>query len=141
MALQPKSKTQSKSGSSSDLTAKQLFTAAMNYCNDDVVRKDWRRAFSLCQQSADRGNLDAMDALGSFYTYSIGVRRNFRLAASWYRKAAKQGNLNAQFNLALCYADGHGVPTNYPQAITWLQRPVRKRMPEAVYMLGRFYRF
>jgi hypothetical protein len=78
MALQPKSKAQSKSGSGSDLTAKQLFTAAMNYCSGYGVRKDWRRAFSLCQQSADRGNLDAMDALGSFYTYSIGVRRNFR---------------------------------------------------------------
>jgi TPR repeat protein len=74
-------------------------------------------------------------------TRGIGVRHNFRLAASCYRKAAKQGNFNAQFNLALCYADGHGVPTNYPQAIRWLQKPIRKGMPEAVYMLGRFYRF
>jgi TPR repeat protein len=64
MALQTKSKTQSKSGSNSDLTAKQSFTAAMKYCNGEGVRKDWRRAFSLCQQSAGRGNLDAMDALG-----------------------------------------------------------------------------
>jgi uncharacterized protein len=127
MTFQPKSKTQSKSGSSSDFTAKQLFTAAMKYCNGDGARKDWRRAFSLCKQSAERGSLDAMDALGSFYTYGIGVRRNFRLAASWYAKAAKRGNLNAQFNLALCYADGHGVPTNYPQAIRWFQKPIRKR--------------
>jgi TPR repeat protein len=67
MALQTKSKTQSKSGSNSDLTAKQSSTAAMKYCNGEGVRKDWRRAFSLCQQSAGRGNLDAMDALGSFY--------------------------------------------------------------------------
>jgi hypothetical protein len=36
MALQTKSKTQSKSGSNSDLTAKQSFTAAMKYCNGEV---------------------------------------------------------------------------------------------------------
>jgi len=42
VALQTKSKTQSKSGSNSDLTAKHSFTAAMKYCNGEGVLKDWR---------------------------------------------------------------------------------------------------
>ena len=85
-----------------------------------VQRKDYAAAMSTYRTLAEKGNVDAMLALGSMYDNGPGVPRNTVEAAKWYRMGAQKGHLLMQRALALKYAIGEGVPVDNARAYTWI---------------------
>jgi hypothetical protein len=93
------------------------------------IRKNEREAERLyaavvegLKSLADKGDLDAMTALGEMYENGDGVAKNRTLAAEWYTKAAEKGHAYAMYCLADCYKDGDGVIRSIQQARIWYQK-------------------
>ncbi|MCR5456089.1 MAG: hypothetical protein K6F33_13990 [Bacteroidales bacterium] len=68
-------------------------------------------------KAAERGNSEAMVAVGNHYLLGHGVEKDYNQPVEWYSKAAEQGNADAQNNLGVCYENGLGVNINYAKAI------------------------
>jgi beta-lactamase regulating signal transducer with metallopeptidase domain len=64
-------------------------------------KKDFNKAARIYQVLADKGSVEAQQALGEMYWYGNGVTSNPQLAAEWFKKAASNGSLNAEKYLAL----------------------------------------
>lgn len=64
-------------------------------------KKDFSKAAKIYQVLADKGSVEAQQALGEMYWYGNGVASNPRIAIEWFKKAASNGSLNAEKYLAL----------------------------------------
>jgi TPR repeat protein len=94
--------------------------------------KNLQRAEEWYRLSADKGYVEAQNALGEFYE-ACGKPAD---AAHWYRKAAESVSpsaahskansaaSNAMSHLGKLYATGEGVVQNYAEAAMWYQRSI-----------------
>jgi len=94
--------------------------------------KNLQRAEEWYRLSADKGYVEAQNALGEFYE-ACGKAAD---AVRWYRKAAEaaapsaahsnadSAASNAMSHLGKLYATGEGVVQNYAQAAMWYQRSI-----------------
>ena len=84
------------------------------------VRGDYKTAFSMFTNAANKGDAEAQNMLGLMYINGRGVPQDYNQAASWFRKAADQGDAKAQYNLGLMYYYGHAAPKDYVEALKWI---------------------
>ncbi len=80
---------------------------------------DFATAFLELRPSAEEGNVDAQNILGTMYAKGQGVPQDYAEALKWRRLAAAQQNANAQYNLGFMYDKGQGVAQNYGEALKW----------------------
>ncbi len=71
------------------------------------------------KKAAKKGNINAMNTLGTIYDEGRGVPESKVEAAKWYRRAAEKGSVNAQLNLGTYYSKGLGVPENHSLSYMW----------------------
>ena len=71
------------------------------------------------QQASDRGDLNALHALGMMYDAGRGVSQSYKKAASLYLAAAENGHIESQINLGVVFVKGVSVVQNYIQAHMW----------------------
>lgn len=86
---------------------------------DDMIHKDYDKAFSLFLKAADQDDGPGLCALGQCYEYGHGVKVNQEEAFRQYKRAAEQGNTKAMGHLGSCYRDGRGTPKNFAEAKKW----------------------
>ena len=72
--------------------------------------------------AADKGNIVAINTLGSLYENGNGVPQDYGEAMAWYRKAADQGSVTAMVGIGSLYANGRGVNKDDSQARLWYQK-------------------
>lgn len=89
--------------------------------------------------SAERGDSDAQNKLGSMYALGQSVARDDAQAVFWWRKAAEQGHADAQFNLAGMFLDGRGVAQDDVLAVQWVRRAAEQGHVYAENGLGTMY--
>lgn len=80
---------------------------------------DYRKAASLWQQLAEKGERDAQYNLGLMYRYADGVPQDLAAALRWYKLAANQGDIQAQYEVGLMYQEGVGVAADQGEAHRW----------------------
>ncbi len=73
----------------------------LNEANRLRIRKDFSRATSMYQMLAEKGSVEAQQALGEMYWFGSGVPSNPKLAEEWFKKASANGSLNADKFLAV----------------------------------------
>ncbi len=83
---------------------------------------NYKQAFRLFQQFADRGDAVAQNNLGMLYAEGLGVAQDYQQAKAWWQKAANQGHAGAQYNLGVMYYEGKGMEKNYQKAKVWWQK-------------------
>ena len=74
-----------------------------------IEKGDYKTAFTIFEDLAEKGDAVAQFALGFMYYDGLGVRQDYFKAKEWYEKAATQGDAQAQNNLGVMYDNGYGV--------------------------------
>lgn len=112
----------------------QTRAASAAYAASDFVK-----ALRLYRAAADSGNPIAMQWLGYFHLWGVGIPRDYRESARWYRAAAEKGRPVAQYELASAYHAGRGVRRSTSDAAEWYRRAADAGNAPAQYMLGTLY--
>ena len=82
-------------------------------------RGDYGTALSALRPLAEKGDAEALSALGTMYYAGKGVPKSNAIALKWYRLAAEQRNAAAENNLGVMYEKGEGVPADTAEAERW----------------------
>jgi len=96
-------------------------------------------AFRAFSESAEAGNLSAMNNLGALYAAGQGVVRDFKQARFWWDKSASSGDSHAMFNIGFSYERGLGVVKDYQQARKWYDKAADAGHAGAMNNLGLLY--
>ena len=95
--------------------------AAMLFLGDHLLATDPAAAAEWYRQAADKGQPEAMLALGDMYFRGTGVPLEPAQAARWYQLASDKGFPKAKVYLAECYEMGKaGLARNYDKAFQLL---------------------
>ena len=68
---------------------------------------------------AETGDASAMNNVGYFYEYGLGVTEDQVKATEWYKKGAEAGDAAAMSNLCIRYLCGRGVARDEDEALRW----------------------
>lgn len=119
---------------------------------DDSTPQDFKEAFHLFWQEAEKGNGFAMHDLGRMCTDGLGYEINSELSQEWYAKAlsafqaAEQSVQPKQrpylwYRIGKMYAAGLGTEQNCKTAAEWFSQAVAADHKYAQYSLaGLYYR-
>ena len=102
------------------------FIATYNTNDLEGAAVDWFR------EEGEKGNSDALVALGFCYSTGIGVVRDEQAAIDSYIKAAELNNARAQFLLSARYLYGLGVEKNEEKASLWFSKALDNKYPKAL---------
>ncbi len=101
---------------------------------------DYATAYRTWLEAAERGDSNAIEAIGMMYDTGHAVPQDFGTAFKWYLRAAKAGSIRAMFDVGVLYDNGRGVPRNRSIAINWYKLAAEKGYGRAAYDLGVIYR-
>jgi uncharacterized protein len=93
----------------------------IRYLQGKGVTQDLPEAAKWFRLAADKGNTEALSALGAiFHDGGKGVAQDYREAAKWYRLAAQKGDVDAEDTLGdIFYRGGAGVTQDFKEAAKW----------------------
>ena len=109
---------------------------------DDSVNSDiyYKKALDYFIKSADMGNVESMNWVGSFYQYGIGCDIDYEKAMDYYRKAADMNIPEAFCNIGYLYEYGRGnVKQDYDKAYEWFKKAADMNYAEAMRAIGDMY--
>ena len=78
-------------------------------------------SFKWLKRSADKGHIQAQNAMGYAFAHGLGVIENSRQSFMYYKCAADNGNDSAMYNIALCYREGYGTHRNNIEFEKWIK--------------------
>lgn len=87
---------------------------------DYGAKPDPAKAATYLIPTAESGNLEAMNALGTMYEIGNGVPYQPATAEMWFRKAAEQGHLKSRSNLSRILDPQSTNHSRRTEAIAWL---------------------
>ncbi|MBQ7680620.1 MAG: BspA family leucine-rich repeat surface protein [Oscillibacter sp.] len=106
-----------------NLSAEELFHLGEDYFNGANGKpQDYAQSIYYYQQSADMGNMYAINDLGYIYQHGYGVAVDYARALQLYERAAEMGNPHALNNLGYMYENGLGVAQDFQRAMTYYQQ-------------------
>ena len=91
-----------------------------------LVQQDYKTAFSIFSELADKGNMKAQYFCAGMYELGQSVARDDAKALYWYEKAAEQGMRDAQQTVALRYMQGIGTQVDQKKAAYWYDQSDRQ---------------
>ena len=86
-----------------------LFGAKLEDAKSAYEKGDYKTSFTILEELASKGDINAQYNLGAMYDNGYGVRRDYKKAFEWCEKAANQGYEVAQYVLGIMYDNGLGV--------------------------------
>jgi TPR repeat protein len=89
--------------------------------------------------SADKGSILALNALGKAYYYGKKVEKNIARAFDYFMRAALAGNASSQNNIGTLFRKGVGVTQDFELAIEWFTKAANQNLPRAQWNLGALY--
>ena len=108
----------------------------------ETYDKDVMRSFlPKMKEQADKGNPDALFAMGLWYSIGGVFRKepDTKTSNEYLLRAAKQGHSRAQYVLGLRYAHGYGVAKDMSEAVKWYRKAADQGYAEAQCNLGLAY--
>ncbi|MFB6454382.1 tetratricopeptide repeat protein [Chitinophaga sp. Hz27] len=100
---------------------------------------DLEIAFNFLKQSANKGNAEALYAIGTWYLHGTFVEKNPFLAVEYFLSSIEGNYSSAYFDLAICYENGEGVKKNYRKAFECYLNAALLGDNQALYEVGRCY--
>lgn len=82
-------------------------------------RGQYAEALKYLEPASEKGDADAMNALGQMYTSGSGVTKDLTKATAFFQKAAELGNADAQQNLGSALMLGEGIKQDMVEALKW----------------------
>lgn len=122
------------------MNPKKMFDSGLALWWAKGRHRDYSKALSLIEASADRGNVDAMYFAAAELAQGELVSRNAKRAFHWYQRAAKRGHGEAQYNLAVMFLEGDGTRKNVDEYKRWIRRSANNGELFAIEMLINCYR-
>lgn len=89
------------------------------------------QVFEGIRAAAEKGNTEAMLALGNYYGIGALTGRDLEESLAWYLRAAQAGIAEAQFRAGLAFAEGLGTEIDKAEARRWLTAANEQRYPLA----------
>ena len=89
------------------------------------------------EESAARGNDQAMYRLGKIFLTGDSAERNVDTAVAWFKQAAEHGNPYAQYTLGKLYLQGRELPQDRAEALRWLELSAAQGNVYAQYLIDR----
>lgn len=122
--------------------ADALFRLATVYDNGyDTIGVDSLRSSSLYLQSAQAGNVAAMNQIGyRLLKGEGGMERDIASGLGWLVRAAEAGDPKAASNLGWLLIDGGIVEADEEKGAMWLGKAAEAGLPVAQSLLGDLYR-
>jgi TPR repeat protein len=112
-----------------------LYCRSLDYLLGRGVPKDEHHSFALNAEAADRGQSDAVLAMGWFSINGLGVERDLERARKWYWDSARRGEIRAMFSLGqIDYEE-----RDYSEALSWFRRTSDAGHHRSFYFIGRHY--
>ena len=90
------------------------------------IQRQLRRICAMYLYGAERGDVDAMCALGQAYKKGWGVYTDYQQAKRWLRNAANARNATAMRHLAAMYEKRRGATIQSEQAQQWYRSQTRE---------------
>ena len=118
-----------------------LLSLAHKYYHGDGVEPNYEEAARLYRIAAERGNVEAQQALGFMYYVGLGVLQDYAEAARWTSLAAEQGDASAQTLLGILHYFGLGMPQGYAEAAGWFRLASEQGDASAQALLANMYYF
>ncbi|RIA84981.1 kinase-like domain-containing protein [Glomus cerebriforme] len=118
-----------------------IFLLAIFYQHGIGTEKNEIKAFELCKESADKGNVVSIDKLGCCYLYGIGIEKNEIKAFELYKEAADKGYVTSINNLGHCYRHGMGTEKNEIKAFELYNFAAKKGHINSINSLGYCYHY
>lgn len=117
-----------------------MYFLAYLYLRGEGVAKDQSLAIYWYEKAAEKGQIEAMQNLGTIYHQGIGgIPEDYTKAKYWYEKAANGGQIEAMFNLGTMYHKGEGVEQDYAMAIYWFEKAANAGYHVAMFNLSVMY--
>lgn len=104
--------------------------------------KDYKRAFPLFLELAEKGDAAAQRVVGIYYDFGyLAEGKDNKQAFKWYQKAAENGDVVAMVNLGNCYRDGEIVEQSLDKAYEYYIKAVKsnEKYIYAKILLGDLY--
>jgi TPR repeat protein len=108
-------------------SAKEIYKQA----NKLYAQKDYKKAFPIMKEAAERGNIDAQKILGDMYLLEYGIAKDNKEAVKWYQKAAQKEHSEAQDMLGFMYQYGSGVIRDISTAVEWYRKAAKQNNKSA----------
>jgi TPR repeat protein len=107
----------------------------------DAVFSDglYDEAYSMYQELAKAGDVQAMYKLGAMAADGIGMSANMQEALKWWQEAASNGSKVAQYNLGVLYSKGQEVNKDLKTSAEWFSASAKQGFAQAQYALGLMY--
>lgn len=80
------------------------------------IRKDINESYKWISRAAEQGDASALNMLGRYYEWGLGVPKNIPKAIEARKKSVDLGNPDAQVSLGEMYEQGRGVKRDYKKA-------------------------
>ena len=125
-------------------TADELYEQGQQH----YERREYEKAFTLIEQAATAGSIDAKFALSKMYREGLGVETSEHQFFLWderarvhqdYEASAILGVSLAQHNLGWMYYNGVGVAQDYFKAREWYEKAAALGFAPSQYYLGTMY--
>ncbi len=109
--------------------------------NDPHPRLQFIRERKICEQKAEKGDLQSILHLAAYYYWYEGVYGDYPKALKWIRKGAKLNHPTALCLLGCAYWDGNGVKRDSIRAIDLLSQASKMGYATAYYHLSKCYEY
>jgi TPR repeat protein len=97
--------------------------------------------FASMLDKAEKGDSQAMLAVGALLEQGTGIPRNLTRALEWYEKAGKAGEAEGVFRAGLCYEVGMGTGIDMARAVENFERAVSMGSSRALHKLAALHFF
>lgn len=97
------------------------------------------KAYKLFLECAEKGNAQAMNAIGILLQRGWGIAKDESSSIKWFEKASKAGYSRANMNLAQIYAKGLGTDQNFEKAVKYTEKLLNIEPKWANTRLGYYY--
>ena len=125
-----------------------LYLAGVGYYRGLIFSKDTKKGLKLLNESADKGNLQALQVLFDIYANPDTnifldkkdfIPRDSVKAIQYAKRAAELQQPWAMYELGYAYLQGKGIPKNDSLAVYWMDQAAQKMLPKAQLALGDWY--
>ena len=118
------------------VTDSMLLANARSLANKNSKNYNPAQAATLFTTLANKGNAQAMNALGLLYTNGIGIDVDEKEGFAWCERAAKAGYARAWYNLGAMYKSGIGVEQDFNKAYTSFDQGAKLKDAYSIYGKG-----
>ena len=109
------------------------------HCHGIGVDRNTDLAYSLVNEAADGGIVDALADIGDFYKSGIGTKRDYEKAILYYKKGELLGSVDSLVSLGEMYLSGYGVEKDEKVALEYFNKAADLGYPKGLCGLGYYY--